>query len=399
MNEQQVQSKRSMSDYLNPQVRAIPPSGIRRFFDMASASKDKDIITLGVGEPDFVTPWHIRDAAVYGLERGKTTYTANAGMPELREAIAEYLDGRFNVQYDPANEMIVTIGGSEAIDLALRAIVGPGDEVLIPEPTYLPYSPLTSLSGGVAVPIETKAEHNFKLQPEDLLAKLTPKSKVLILCYPSNPTGGIMTYEDWLPIAKIVEEHDLIVVSDEIYAELTYEGQHVSFASLPNMRERTLLVSGFAKSFAMTGWRMGYICGHPELISAMLKIHQYTVMCAPIMGQIAALEALRNGIEEMEKMVESYNRRRRLVVEGFRQIGLPCHEPQGAFYAFPDISVTGLGSEEFAQRLLHEAKVAVVPGHVFGIGGEGFVRCSYATSVNQLLVAIERIGSFIEKNK
>lgn len=394
---EQTKTVKSMSDYLNPQVRAIPPSGIRRFFDMANASKDKDIITLGVGEPDFVTPWHIRDAAVYGLERGRTSYTANAGMIELREAIAEYLHDRFQVGYDPEKEIIVTVGGSEAIDLALRALVGPGDEVLVPEPTYLPYAPLSTLNGGVAVPIETRAEHQFKLQAEDLAAKITPRSKVLILCYPSNPTGGIMTYEDWLPIARLVEEHDLLVVSDEIYAELSYEGRHVSFASLPNMRERTLLVSGFAKAFAMTGWRMGYVCGHPELISAMLKIHQYTVMCAPIMGQIAALEALKNGIEEMEKMVESYNRRRRLVVEGFRQIGLPCHEPQGAFYAFPDIRRTGLSSEEFAQRLLLEAKVAVVPGHVFGIGGEGFIRCSYATSVPHLQEAIERIGLFIRK--
>lgn len=392
---EQIKTVKSMSDYLNPSVRAIPPSGIRRFFDLASASKD--IITLGVGEPDFVTPWHIRDSCVYGLERGRTSYTANAGMIELREAIAEYLETRFQVQYDPAHEMIVTVGGSEAIDLSLRALISPGDEVLIPEPTYLPYAPLSTLGGGVAVPVETKAEHNFKLQAEDLKAKITPRSKVLILCYPSNPTGGIMSYEDLLPIARIVEEHDLIVISDEIYAELTYGSRHVSFASLPNMKDRTLLVSGFSKAFAMTGWRMGYVCGHRDLISAMLKIHQYTVMCAPIMGQIAALEALKHGIEEMEKMVESYNRRRRLVVEGFRQIGLPCHEPQGAFYAFPDISGTGLSSEEFAQRLLHEAKVAVVPGHVFGVGGEGFIRCSYATSVNLLQEAIERIGSFISR--
>lgn len=392
---EQTNTVRSMSEYLNTQVRNIPPSGIRRFFDMASASKD--VITLGVGEPDFVTPWHIRDACVYGLERGRTTYTANAGLLELREAIGEYLDTRFQVTYDPEQEMIVTVGGSEAIDLALRALVEPGDEVLIPVPTYLPYAPLSALSGGTPVPIETYAKHQFKLQAEDLKAKITPRSKVLVLCYPSNPTGGTMTYEDWLPIAKLVEEHDLLVISDEIYAELSYEGRHVSFASLPNMKDRTLLVSGFAKAFAMTGWRMGYVCGHRELIAAMLKIHQYTVMCAPIMGQIAALEALKNGIEEMEKMVESYNRRRRLVVEGFRQIGLPCHEPQGAFYAFPDISTTGLSSEQFAQRLLHEAKVAVVPGHVFGDGGEGFVRCSYATSVNLLQEAIERIGAFIHK--
>jgi aminotransferase len=393
----QLKTVKSMSDYLNPTVRAIPPSGIRRFFDMANASKDKDIITLGVGEPDFVTPWHIRDACVYGLERGRTSYTANAGLIELREAIAEYLHTRFQVSYDPQHEIIVTVGGSEAIDLALRALVAPGDEVLIPEPTYLPYSPLTMLGGGIPVPVETKAEHQFKLQAEDLKAKITPRSKVLILCYPSNPTGGVMSYEDLLPIARLVEEHDLLVISDEIYAELTYGRRHVSFASLPNMKDRTLLVSGFSKAFAMTGWRMGYVCGHRELIGAMLKIHQYAAMCAPIMGQIAALEALKNGIEEMEKMVESYNRRRRLVVEGFRQIGLPCHEPQGSFYAFPSISGTGLTSEQFAHRLLQEAKVAVVPGHVFGMGGEGFIRCSYATSVAHLQEAIERIGAFIQK--
>lgn len=376
-------------------VREIPPSGIRRFFDLVSASKD--IISLGVGEPDFCTPWHVREACVYSLERGNTKYTPNAGMPELREAIAEYLYDSFQTPYEPADEILVTIGGSEAIDLALRALIVPGDEVLVPEPCYISYSPITRIGGGIPVGIETFAKDNFKLTPEALKASITPKSKVLILCYPSNPTGGIMTYEDWLPIAKIVEEHDLIVISDEIYAELTYEQKHVSFASIPGMKDRTILVSGFSKAFAMTGWRMGYACGHKDLISAMLKIHQYTVMCAPAMGQVAALEALKNGMEEKDRMVESYNQRRRLVVQGFREIGLECHEPQGAFYAFPSIASTGLSSEEFAQRLLHEAKVAAVPGQVFGMGGEGFVRCSYATSVNQLLEAIDRIGNFIRK--
>ncbi|MCS7460802.1 aminotransferase class I/II-fold pyridoxal phosphate-dependent enzyme [Paenibacillus doosanensis] len=384
-----------MSGYLAPLVREIPPSGIRKFFDLVSASKD--IISLGVGEPDFCTPWHVREACVYSLERGNTKYTPNAGMPELREAIGEYLYDSFQVPYDPADEILVTVGGSEAIDLALRALVVPGDEVLVPEPCYISYSPITRIGGGIPVGIETFAKDNFKLTPEALKASITPKSKVLILCYPSNPTGGIMTYEDWLPIAKIVEEHDLIVISDEIYAELTYEQKHVSFASIPGMRDRTILVSGFSKAFAMTGWRMGYACGHRDLISAMLKIHQYTVMCAPAMGQVAALEALKNGMEEKNRMVESYNQRRRLVVQGFRDIGLECHEPQGAFYAFPSVASTGLSSEEFAQRLLYEAKVAAVPGQVFGLGGEGFVRCSYATSVNQLLEAIDRIGNFIRK--
>ncbi|WP_135548654.1 aminotransferase class I/II-fold pyridoxal phosphate-dependent enzyme [Paenibacillus cymbidii] len=391
-----MEKVRSMQDYIAPLVRDIPPSGIRKFFDLVSASKD--IITLGVGEPDFATPWHVREACVYSLERGNTKYTSNAGMPELREAIADYLHNSFKVDYDPAKEILVTVGGSEAIDLALRTLIAPGDEILIPQPCYISYSPITAIGGGVPVGIETFAKDNFKLRAEHLRAALTPRSKVLILCYPSNPTGGIMTYEDWLPIAKIVEERDLIVISDEIYAELTYGSKHVSFASLPGMKDRTILVSGFSKAFAMTGWRMGYACGHPELISAMLKIHQYTVMCAPAMGQVAALEALRHGMEEKDRMVESYNQRRRLVVQGFRDIGLQCHEPQGAFYAFPSIASTGMTSEQFAQRLLTEAKVAAVPGDVFGRGGEGFLRCSYATSVVQLTEALERIGNFLQKS-
>jgi aminotransferase len=396
MSQEITQLKRkSMQDYLAPLVRDIPPSGIRKFFDLVSGSKD--IISLGVGEPDFSTPWHVREACVYSLERGKTKYTPNSGIPELREAIAEYLYDQFHVAYEPKDEVLVTVGGSEAIDLALRALITPGDEILIPEPCYISYSPITTIGGGKPVGIETFAKHNFKLQAADLKAKITPPSKVLILCYPSNPTGGIMTYEDLLPIAKVVQEHDLIVISDEIYAELTYENKHVSIASLPGMRDRTILVSGFSKAFAMTGWRMGYACGHPDLISAMTKIHQYTVMCAPTMGQVAALEALKNGLEEKDRMVESYNQRRRLVVKGFSEIGLECHEPQGAFYAFPSIASTGLSSDEFAQRLLYEAKVAAVPGHVFGLGGEGFIRCSYATSVSQLNEALERIGNFVKK--
>ncbi|MDK8183079.1 MULTISPECIES: aminotransferase class I/II-fold pyridoxal phosphate-dependent enzyme [unclassified Paenibacillus] len=390
-------SSRNMGDYLNPLVRSIKPSGIRKFFDLVNGSKD--IITLGVGEPDFCTPWHVREACVYSLERGKTKYTSNAGMPELREAIGQYLDDSFQVTYDPDKEILVTVGGSEAIDLALRALVCQGDEILVPEPCYISYSPIISIGGGIPVGIETFAKDEFKLTPEALQAAITPKSKLLVLCYPSNPTGGIMTYEDWLPIAKIVEENDLIVISDEIYAELTYDQKHVSFASLPGMKDRTVLVSGFSKAFAMTGWRMGYACAHPDLISAMLKIHQYTVMCAPIMGQVAALEALKNGKDEKDHMVESYNMRRRLVVKGFREIGLECHEPQGAFYAFPSIQSTGLTSEQFAERLLYEAKVAAVPGDVFGRGGEGFIRCSYATSVAQLTEAIERMGKLVTKIK
>jgi aminotransferase len=386
---------KSMQDYLTPSVRAIPSSGIRKFFDLVSGSKD--IISLGVGEPDFATPWHVREACVYSLERGRTKYTSNAGDIELREAIAEYLHNSFKTTYEPKNEIIVTVGGSEAIDLALRALIIQGDEILIPEPCYISYSPITALGGGVPVGIETFAHNNFKLTADALRAKITPRSKILMLCYPSNPTGGIMTYEDWLPIAKVVEENDLIVISDEIYAELSYGEKHVSFAAIPGMKERTILVSGFSKAFAMTGWRMGYACGHPELIAAMLKIHQYTVMCAPVMGQVAALEALKNGLGEKDRMVESYNQRRRLVVKGFRDIGLDCHEPQGAFYAFPSIVSTGLSSEAFATRLLTEARVAAVPGNVFGLGGEGFIRCSYASSVQQLNEAIDRIGNFLLK--
>ncbi len=387
--------QQSMADYLSPLVRDIKPSGIRRFFDLVSTRKD--VITLGVGEPDFVTPWHVREAAVYALETGKTQYTSNAGMPELREAIGQYLNDQFAVEYNPANEILVTVGGSEAIDLALRAFIAPGDEILIPEPCYISYSPITSLTGGKPVGIETYAKDEFKLKAESLQAVITPRSKVLILCYPSNPTGGTMTYEDWLPIAKLVEENDLVVISDEIYAELTYGAKHVSFAAMPGMKDRTILVSGFSKAFAMTGWRMGYACGHPDLIAAMLKIHQYTVMCAPIMAQYAALEALQHGLEEKDRMVEAYNQRRRLVVKGFRDIGLDCHEPQGAFYAFPSIVSTGLTSEQFAQRLLDEANVAAVPGDVFGLGGEGHLRCSYATSVANLTEALDRIGSFVHR--
>ncbi len=388
-------SNKAMSSYLSPLVREIPSSGIRKFFDLVGSNKD--IITLGVGEPDFTTPWHMREACVYSLERGFTSYTSNAGTPELREAISEYLNEQFEVRYDPKNEIIVTVGGSEAIDLALRALIVPGDEILVPEPCYISYSPITAIGGGVPVGIETFAKDEFKLTAEALEAKITPKSKVLILCYPSNPTGATMTYEDWLPIAEVVEKHDLIVISDEIYAELNYGEKHVSFASMPGMMDRTILVSGFSKAFAMTGWRIGYTCGHPDLIAAMLKIHQYTVMCAPSMGQVAALEGLRNGLGEKDRMVEAYNQRRRLMVEGFREIGLECHEPRGAFYVFPSIQSTGLSSDEFAQRLLTEAKVAAVPGNVFGLGGEGYLRCSYATSVSQLTEALDRIGHFVEK--
>lgn len=384
----------SIRELLTPAVRDMPPSGIRKFFDFTAGRKD--VISLGVGEPDFVTPKHVRDACIHALEKGRTSYTPNAGLPELREAIAEYLSASFQVTYDPADEIMVTVGSSEAIDLALRALITQDDEILIPVPCYISYSPITFLGGGKPVAVETFAEDQFKLTAESLKAKLTPRSKVLVLCYPNNPTGGIMTREDWLPIAKIVEERNLVVISDEIYAELTYGSTHVSFASLPGMKDRTLVVSGFSKAFAMTGWRVGYVCGHRELISAMLKIHQYTLMCAPILGQIAAIESLRNGLEEKDRMIASYNKRRKSFVQGLRQVGLPCHEPLGSFYAFPSIAHTGLSSEQFAHRLLQEANVVTVPGQVFGSGGEGFVRCSYATSQVLLDEALERIYAFLQ---
>lgn len=385
----------TINQFLTPSIQQMQPSGIRKFFDYSS--ERTDIISLGIGEPDFPTPRLVREACVRALEEGRTTYTHNAGLPELRESIAEYLYTNFQVHYNPAHELMVTIGSSEALDLALRVLINEGDEILVPAPCYVSYSPITNLGGGVAVEVETFAHNNFKLTPDSLLASLTPRSKVLILSYPSNPTGGIMTYEDWLPIAKIVEEHNLVVITDEVYAELTYGQKHVSFASLPGMKERTLLLSGFSKAFAMTGWRIGYACGPEELIQAMLKIHQYTVMCAPILGQIAALESLKpHGLAAKDEMMASYNARRISFVQGLRQIGLQCHEPLGSFFAFPSIAHTGLTSEQFAQRLLQEVGVLAVPGTAFGKGGEGFIRCSYATSSVQLDEALERMRQFLQ---
>lgn len=392
MHSQRVHTS-PIADLLSPVVRDMPPSGIRKFFDYAAGRQD--VISLGVGEPDFVTPKPVRDAAVRALERGRTSYTPNAGLPELREAIAGYLSDNFDLSYDPADEVLVTVGSSEAIDLALRALVVPGDEILIPVPCYISYSPIAYLGGGRTVQIPARAEDGFKLTADALAARLTPRSKVLVLCYPNNPTGGVMTYEDWLPIARLAEERNLIVISDEIYAELTYGVRHTSFAALPGMKERTLVVNGFSKAFAMTGWRVGYACGPRELLAAMLKIHQYTVMCAPILGQVAALASLQTGMEEKDRMIASYDGRRRAFVKGLREIGLPCHEPLGAFYAFPSIAHTGLDSERFAQRLLEEAGVVTVPGHVFGEGGEGFIRCSYASSQSQLDEALERMRAFL----
>lgn len=383
----------TLYDRLSPVVRNLPPSGIRRFFDLASQMQD--VISLGVGEPDFVTPWHVREACMYSLEQGYTTYTPNRGLPELCVEIAKYLT-KFGLAYDPASEILVTVGGSEAIDLALRALVCPGDEVIIPVPTYVSYKPCALLAGAEVVEVPTYAEHGFRLTAEALERAISPRSKVLVLCFPNNPTGAVMERADLEAIADVALRHDLFVVSDEIYAELTYGGHHVSIAALPGMRDRTVVVSGMSKAYAMTGWRIGYAAGPEYVISAMLKIHQYTIMCAPHMAQRAALEALRNGDSERDRMVESYDRRRKLIVAGLNEIGLPCHEPRGAFYAFPDIRPTGLTSEQFAERLLLEQGVAVVPGNVFGDPGEGFVRCSYATSVELIEEALRRMRAFVQ---
>lgn len=382
-------------EFLNPVVRAIPPSGIRRFFDLAAEMKG--VISLGVGEPDFVTPWRIREACIYALEKGYTMYTSNLGLKELREEIARYLSQAFRLRYNAAKEILVTVGVSEALDLALRALVAPGDEVLIPEPTYVSYIPCTLFAGGVPVPLPTRMENGFRISAAQVEKAITPKTKVLLLAYPNNPTGAVLNRQELEDIAAVVREHDLVVVSDEIYAQLTYEGEHVSIARLPGMRERTVVLQGFSKAFAMTGWRLGYAAGNEAFIEAMTKIHQYTMLCAPITAQMAAIEALRNGLGEMRQMVRQYNYRRRLVVNAFKELGLPCVEPGGAFYAFPSIRHTGLSAEEFCERLLREERVAVVPGTAFGPSGEGFIRCSYAASVANLTEAFRRMGNFLQR--
>ncbi|TDF90101.1 aminotransferase class I/II-fold pyridoxal phosphate-dependent enzyme [Paenibacillus piri] len=387
-------SEEGSGRFLSSRVRDIRPSGIRAFFDLNAAGGDT--IVLGVGEPDFVTPEKVREACILALREGRTKYTSNAGLMELREELSAYLAGSFALSYDPEQEIIVTVGSSEAVDLALRAVINPGDEVLIPAPSYIAYEPITHLHGGKVVEVASTAVERFKLTPQALQASITPHSKVLMINYPCNPTGTVMTQQDWLPIAELIIKHNLIVISDEVYAELTYGSKHVSIASLPGMKERTIVISGFSKAFAMTGWRVGYACGPRELIAGMLKIHQYTAMCAPTIAQIAALESLRHGLAVKDEMMASYNERRKLFVAGLNAIGLACHEPEGAFYAFPSITSTGMSSERFALRLLKEAKVAVVPGHVFGSGGEGFIRCSYATSLVDLEKALERMGRFIQ---
>ncbi len=384
-----------MRNPLSETIVKIPPSGIRKFFDIVSEMDDA--ISLGVGEPDFDTPWHIREEGIYSLEKGRTFYTSNAGLKDLKVEICNYLKRRCNVLYDPDQEVMVTVGGSEAIDVALRAMLDPGDEVLIPQPSYVSYTPCTILAGGVPVIIELEEKDEFRLTPEKLLEKLTPKTKILIMPFPNNPTGAIMEKEDLEKIAEIVTEKDLFVISDEIYCELTYKGEHTTIASLPGMKERTVLINGFSKSYAMTGWRLGYAAAPKDILKQMLKIHQFAIMCAPTTSQYAAISALKNGDEDVQNMRESYNQRRRYLVNALREMGLDCFEPYGAFYVFPSIKKFGMTSDEFATRLLKEEKVAVVPGTAFGDSGEGFLRISYAYSLENLKIALERIRRFVER--
>lgn len=384
-----------MRNPLSQKVINIEPSGIRKFFDMVNDMPDA--ISLGVGEPDFDTPWRIREEGIYSLEQGRTFYTSNSGLKELKEEIGKYLQRKIHVNYDPSQEIIVTVGGSEGIDLAFRAMLDAGDEVLIPQPSYVSYLPCAVLADGVPVVIDLQQKDDFKLTKEELEAAITPKSKILVLPFPNNPTGSIMTKEDLEPIAEVVKEHDLYVLSDEIYSELTYKSEHVSIASLPGMKERTLVINGFSKGFAMTGWRLGYICAPAKIAEQMLKIHQYAIMCAPTNSQYAAIEGLRNCGDEVQKMRTAYNQRRRFLLHEFKRMRLDCFEPFGAFYIFPSIQEFGMTSEEFATRFLEEEKVAVVPGSAFGKCGEGFLRVSYAYSLEDLKEAIGRLGRFIDR--
>ena len=380
---------------LSPTVLGIKPSGIRKFFDIADTMDD--VISLGVGEPDFPTPWEIRKAGIFSLEQGKTRYTSNWGLEQLRNSITKYVKRKYNVTYDPKSEVLVTVGGSEAIDACIRAVSSPGDEIIIPQPSYVCYEPMTHLAGAVPIILETRAEDDFKVTPEQLRALITPRTKALILPYPCNPTGGIMERKDLEAIAEVLRETDILVISDEIYAELTFgDTPHVSIASIDGMQERTMVVNGFSKAFSMTGWRLGYACGPEPLIRQVTKIHQYAIMCAPTTSQYAAIEALEHGDEAVAAMKEEYDMRRRLIVSGFNAIGLTCREPKGAFYAFPCIKSTGLSSEEFCERLLWSQKVAVVPGTAFGQGGEGFIRASYCYSTEHIKEALRRIEKFLK---
>ncbi len=384
-----------MRNMLSDKIINIKPSGIRKFFDLVSEMDD--VISLGVGEPDFETPWHIRDEGIYAFEKGKTFYTSNSGLKDLRQEICNYLNRKLGVKYDSQNEVLVTVGGSEAIDIGLRAVLNPDDEVIIPQPSYVSYEPCTVLAGGKPVTLNLKAENDFRLTADDLKKAITDKTKILILPFPNNPTGAIMEENDLKEIAKVIIEKDILIMSDEIYSELTYKGEHHSIVEIDGMKERTILINGFSKSYAMTGWRLGYACAPKEIIKQMTKIHQYTIMCAPTISQYAAIEALRNGDEDVKMMKESYNQRRRYLMKAFEEMGLKCFEPYGAFYVFPCIKEFGMTSEEFATRLLQEERVAAVPGTAFGLSGEGFLRISYAYSIHNLKIAMERLNRFITK--
>ncbi|MDK0980893.1 aminotransferase class I/II-fold pyridoxal phosphate-dependent enzyme [Clostridium perfringens] len=377
-------------------VKNMPPSGIRKYFDLINEMDD--VISLGVGEPDFVTPWNVREAGIYSLEQGHTHYSSNAGFIELREEISKYLNRRFSLRYNPKDEILVTVGGSEGIDLALRALVGPGDEVIIPEPSFVAYKGCTAFTGAIAKTIDLRAEDDFKLTPELLEEAITEKTKVVIIPFPNNPTGAIMNKEELQKIVDVLKDKDVIIISDEIYAELSYDEDHVSIASFPEVKEKTIVINGFSKAYAMTGWRLGYVCAHKVLIDAMKKIHQYAIMCSPTTAQYAAIDALKNGDESVAEMAREYNRRRRVLVDGFRSMGLDCFEPLGALYVFPCIKSTGMSSDEFCEKLLLEEKVLAVPGNAFGECGEGFIRACYAASMEDIMEAIKRIRRFVERN-
>ena len=397
MSTKSHRQQRKQHHLISQQVNRISSSGIRRFFDLLASMEG--VISLGVGEPDYATPWHIRESAIYSLEKGYTMYTSNLGMPELRQELSQYLKDNYNLDYDPNSELLITVGVSEALDLATRAILHPGDEVIMPDPCYVSYNPCVILAGGKPIMVPTKQENNFEISATDIAARITTRTKAILIGYPANPTGAVMSRDKLTQIAETARRHNLVVISDEIYAKLIYGVEHTCLAALPEMKERTILLGGFSKAYAMTGWRIGYAAATREIIAAMTKIHQYTIMCAPIMGQVAAIEALREGETSITEMVEEYNRRRLTIVKGLNDIGLSCFEPRGAFYAFPSIKSTGMTSEEFAERLLIEEKVAVVPGSAFGECGEGYVRCCYATSLAEIEEALPRIKRFVNKHK
>jgi len=388
---------KALDSLISQKVATLPPSGIRKFFDLLSSVED--VISLSIGEPDFVTPWHVREAGIYSLEKGYTMYTSNSGMLELRQELAHYLELRYGVSYHPEHEIIITTGSSEGLDLALRAIINPGDEIIIPDPCYVAYPADIILAGGVPIFVPTNEENNFVIRTTDIQARITKQTKAILIGYPANPTGAVMPKEEADAIATLAKKYDLLVISDEIYARLVYGAEHICFPSLPGMKERTILISGFSKSYAMTGWRIGYVAAERRFTQALTKIHQYTMLSAPTMAQMAGIEALRNGEIEIERMVQEYNRRRRLMVKRLNEIGLSCFEPRGAFYAFPSIKATGMHSEEFAERLLVEEEVAVVPGTAFGPCGEGFIRCCYATSLPDIEEALRRMDRFIRRNR